>query len=65
LKKYTTHGEKLVLPGDYKKIAGVEFIGRKLLSHKVYKIDKNDKLSSERSVIRHNPDKLAKIIFEL
>ena len=65
LKKYSRQGEKPVLPGDIKKIAGIKFLGHKLLSHKIYKADKNDVLSGERSFIRHNPDKLAKIIYNI
>ncbi len=65
LKKYTQHGEGLVVPGDYKKINGINFIGKKLLSHKTPKIDKNDVLAAERSVIRHDSDKLAKIIYNI
>jgi len=69
LKKYAKEGEKPVRPGEYpgnfKKIYGVKFLGHKLLSHKNYRADKNDPLASERSFIRHDPHKLAKIIYNL
>ena len=65
LKKYARQGEKPVVQGDIKKIPSIKFLGHKLLSHEIYKEDKNDKLSGERSLIRHNPAKLAKIIYEL
>lgn len=65
LKKYAKHGEKLVATGDLKKISGIKFLGYKLLSHKIYHADKNDVLSGERSFIRHDSGKLAKIIYNL
>jgi len=65
LKKYAKHGEKPVTPGDFKKISGAKLLGYKLLSHNIYKADKNDALSGERSFIRHDPHKLAKIIYNL
>ena len=65
LKKYSRQGEKPVAGGKAEESAGVEFIERKLLSHKIYKVDKNDKLQGERSLIRHDGDKLAKVIHEL
>ena len=65
LKKYARHGEKPVLTGDFKKITGINFFGQKLLSHKIHKADENDVLAGERSLIRHNPDKLAKIIYNI
>ena len=65
LKKYAKHGERPVLPGDFEKIKNIKFSGHKLLSHKVYEADKNDVLSSERSLVRHDSGKLAKIIYGL
>ncbi|MCX6724054.1 MAG: YvcK family protein [Candidatus Staskawiczbacteria bacterium] len=65
LKKYARFGEKPVELGDAEILPGVNFLKHKLLSHKVYKIDKNDKLGAERSLIRHDSDKLAKVIYEL
>jgi uncharacterized cofD-like protein len=65
LKKYSRYGEKLVIPGDFKKFPKIKFLGYKLLSHKIHKADKNDALSGERSFIRHDSCKLAKIIYDL
>jgi len=65
LKKYARQGEKPVNPGDFKKLPGVKFLGYKLLSREIYKTDKNDALSRQRSLIRHDPNKLAKIIYNL
>ena len=65
LKKYSKYGENLVGPGDFKKMPKIKFLGHKLLSHKIIKADKNDQLSSQRSLIRHDANKLAKIIYDL
>jgi len=62
LKKYARLGEKPVAKNE---MPGVTFIEKNLLSHKIYKIDKNDKLAGERSLIRHDGDKLAKVIYEI
>jgi len=65
LKKYAQTGEKPMATGDFKKTEGTKFLGYNLLGKNAHKIDKNDALSNRRSLIRHNPDKLAKIIYEL
>ncbi|MFA6190449.1 MAG: uridine diphosphate-N-acetylglucosamine-binding protein YvcK [Candidatus Staskawiczbacteria bacterium] len=65
LKKYAKMGEKPVIKGDTEKFPEIIFLENKILSHAIHKINKNDKLASERSLIRHNPDKLAKIIYNL
>jgi len=65
LKKYTKQGEKPVILGDFKKLSGIKLLEHKLLSHEVYCADKNDKLCSQRSLIRHDSQKLAKIICSL
>lgn len=65
LKKYSKHGEKPLIPGDFQKIKGITFLGKNLLSHEIYQPDKNDAIGNQRSVIRHNSDELAKIIYEL
>jgi len=65
LKKYCRIGEKAVEKGDISKLPEVKFLDYNLLSHKIYKTDKNDRISEERSLIRHDSDKLAKIIFGL
>ncbi|MDD5621094.1 MAG: YvcK family protein [Candidatus Pacebacteria bacterium] len=61
LKKYSLEGEKITaidMGLDKKK-----FIGADLISRKLPKISNQDML--KRTLIRHNPDKLAKIILEL
>jgi len=65
LKKYAKKDEKPVSIGNFKPPQGVKLLKYKLLSKKIYKADKNDALSKERSFIRHDPDKLAKIIYNL
>lgn len=65
LNKYARLGERPVAKGETEKLPEVSFLEYKLLSHKVYKADKHDHLSSERSLIRHNPNKLAKIIVDI
>ena len=65
LKKYAEKGENPVVLGDLKKMPKLKFLGHNLLSHKKYKVDKNDILSGERSFIRHDSCKLAKIIYDL
>lgn len=65
LKKYARIGENPVMEGNLEKLPGLSLLKNDLLSHKIYKIDKNDRLSEERSLIRHDADKLAKIIYNL
>jgi len=65
LKKYAKLGENPLAVGDVKKLSGFKLLGHKLLSHKIHKADKNDALSSKRSLVRHDSGKLAKIIYEL
>lgn len=65
LKKYAKYGEKPVVKGNSKNLERIIFIEKKLLSHIIFKTDKNDKLGDERSLIRHNPDKLAKVIYKI
>ena len=65
LKKYAKAGESPVVAGDLKNLPDAKLMGYKLLSHKIYRADKNDKLGGERSFVRHDPQKLAKIIYNL
>lgn len=65
LKKYAEKGEVPVIIGDLEKIKGISFSGHKLLSHKKSKAEKGDTLAASRSLIRHDSDKLAKVIYEL
>ncbi|MEI7425077.1 MAG: gluconeogenesis factor YvcK family protein [Candidatus Staskawiczbacteria bacterium] len=54
LKKYSSHGEKPLLPGKFEKIKNIKFLGENLLSSEIYKPDINDAIANQRSVIRHN-----------
>jgi uncharacterized cofD-like protein len=65
LKKYAKLGEKPLTGGKIETLSSFKLLGHKLLSHKIYKADKNDVLSAERSLVRHDSCKLAKIIYEL
>lgn len=44
---------------------GVRFAGRPLLSRKIFRPKKEDPLSGQRSLIRHDPEKLAKVLTSL
>ena len=69
LKRYSKYGEKTLGPGEnskeLEKKSHIRFIGEELLSDEIYQPNKNDAIADQRSVIRHNSDKLAKIIYEL
>ncbi len=65
IKKYTASGEYLVERGDTTKFSNINFHGHKLLSHKKVEQNKNDKLANLRSLIRHDSNKLAKIIYNI
>ena len=65
LKKYSRQGESLVKPGGLKALPKIKFLGYNLLSRKVQRAVKGDALSGFRSLIRHDSDKLAKIIYNL
>lgn len=65
LNKYSRQGESLVKPVNFKALPKIKFLGYNLLSHKIERAAKGDTLSGFRSLIRHDSDKLAKIIFNL
>ncbi|MFH1254874.1 MAG: gluconeogenesis factor YvcK family protein [bacterium] len=65
LKKYLRQGESLVAAGDLSKNSKIKILSHNLLSHKIYNAGKNDALANLRSLIRHDSDKLAKIIYNL
>lgn len=65
LKKYSRQGESLVAIGDLSQLPKIKFLGYNLLSHKVYRPKKSDALGNLRSLIRHDSDKLAKVIYNL
>jgi len=63
IKKYLKNGEKFVERGCLKSRPDINFIGKDLLSRKLTHRIKNDKLP--RTVVRHDSEKLSKIIFDL
>ena len=63
IKKYLKNKENFVELGNYKARPDVKFIGRDLLSKKIAKPIKGDKL--DRTLVRHDSDRVAKIIFKL
>jgi len=65
LKKYCRIGEKPVEKGDISQFPEIIFLEHNLLSHKIHKVDEHDHISEERSLIRHDSDKLAKVIYEI
>lgn len=62
LKKYASEGEYVIL--DKKASVSKRFVGADLMSAKLYKQNPADKLL-KRTLIRHDPDKLAKVIISL
>ncbi|MBI2459030.1 MAG: YvcK family protein [Parcubacteria group bacterium] len=65
LKKYLRPGENLVAAGDLSRLSKIKFLGYNLLSHQFYKATKGDVLGGFRSLVRHDSDKLAKVIYDL
>lgn len=65
LKKYARQGESVVLPGEFSEFPKIKLLKYNLLSHKTERPKKNDVLSNFRSLIRHNSDKLAEVIYKL
>jgi uncharacterized cofD-like protein len=65
LKNYLKEGDTLIQAGDMDKLPKIKFVGHNLLSHKIKKQKSSDALSNFRSVIRHDSDKLAKVIYEI
>lgn len=63
IKKYSRGGEFFIETGNLKLKPKIKFIGRQLLSAKIFKAPKADFL--RRTLIRHDPDKLAKLIIDL
>lgn len=62
IKKYSSEGD-LVRAGNLKERPKIKFIGQNLLSHKRHKKIKGDKIT--RSLIRHDSEKLARLIYSL
>ena len=65
LKKYSRQGEDLVAVGDLSQLPKIKFLGYNLLSHQGFKVKPGDALAGLRSLIRHDPDKLAAVIYNL
>lgn len=65
LKKYSRQGETVVLPGDFGKLPKTKLLSHNLLSHKFHRPKKHDVLGNFRSLIRHDSDKLAEVIYKL
>jgi len=63
IKKYSFEGEHLVRVSKLKLYPKVKFISAKLLANKLPKMQKGDKL--KRTLIRHDSEKLAKLIYEI
>ena len=63
IKKYSYEGEHLVRASKLKLYPKVKFIGAKMLAKKIAKPQKGDTI--KRTLIRHDSDKLAKIIYEI
>ncbi len=59
LKKYASEGEPVIIN---KNLNPKKFIGKNLISPEIYKRDPYDQLKNTRSLIRHEPNKLAKAI---
>jgi len=60
---YTSQNQHPVILGDQDAAPGIRFIGEDLIDSKVYEKRRGDTL--QRSFIRHNADKLARILYEL
>lgn len=63
IERYAHEGECYVERGPEMK--GVKCLGADLLSKKFFKIPKGDPLAAQRTLIRHDPDKLTKLILSL
>jgi len=61
LKRYAHEGERFIECGD--KLFGRNYIGADLINKKIVKLSKSDPLASQRTLIRHDSNRLAKIIF--
>ncbi|MEK7174135.1 MAG: gluconeogenesis factor YvcK family protein [Patescibacteria group bacterium] len=61
LKRYAHEGERFVELG--RELSGRKIIGADLVSKKMPKVAKGDPLAAQRTLIRHDANKLAKLIF--
>jgi len=65
LKRYKKEGEPIILHNQKQKNLRPKYIGANLINLKPPVINKKDPIKNERTFIRHDPDKLAKIIVKL
>jgi len=66
LEKYSKQGETVVRLGDFKsQYPKIKLLSYNLLSHKFCRAKKGDALCNFRSLIRHDSDKLAEVIYKL
>ena len=66
IKKYLKNKENFVPCGIIEDRRNIEFIGKRLLSHKIYRPTKSDRMHHiQRALVRHDSDKIANLIFEL
>ncbi len=63
IKRYAREGEHFIKPGDLGSKKNINFVGRKILSHRIYKQNKGDKI--KRTFVRHDSSKIADIIYKL
>lgn len=63
LKRYSLENESPIEPGDLKDLH-YKVIGANLLSAEAFVVPKGDKIATQRALIRHDPDKVAKQIME-
>jgi len=63
VRRYAEEGEYPVRPAKFKLYPQTRFIGVKLLAKKIFRQKKGDPM--KRTLIRHDKDKLAKLIFDL
>jgi uncharacterized cofD-like protein len=63
IKKYLRNKETPVLLGAVKTRPDIKFIGKNVLSKHLYQPSKGDKLA--RTIVRHDSDKIAKLIYNL
>ncbi len=63
IKRYAHEGECYVERGP--NLPGVKFVGADLLSRKLPRIPKGDPLAAQRTLIRHDPKKVARLIASL
>jgi len=63
IERYAKKGEHFISSGNLKSKNKINFIKSDILSNKIYKQNKSDKI--KRTLIRHDSDKIAKIIYNL